>query len=70
MLLEVDGKLVVGKSEPNPLRCPQCRRFSPWKETAAEGNLRCNFCSHQGTIEEFKEVNFVEIAPVRLLAYY
>lgn len=69
MLLEVDGKLIVGRDEKNPRRCPQCRRFSPWKETAPQENLRCHFCSLQAPVEEF-EANFVELAPVRLLAYY
>lgn len=69
MLLEVDGKLIVGKSEPDPLRCPQCRRFLPWKKMAPQENLRCPFCAHQGLVEEF-EANFVELAPVRLLAYF
>lgn len=70
MLLEVDGKLVVGKSEPDPLRCPNCHRFFSRKVSTPEGeNLRCIWCAHQSAIEEF-EAKFVELAPVRLLAYY
>lgn len=69
MLLEIDGKVLVGKDEHDPLRCPNCKRFLPWKEIAAEENLRCNLCAHQGLVEEF-EASFVELAPVRLLACY
>lgn len=67
MLLEVDGKLLVGKGEPNPLRCPQCNRFFPRKAT--EEHRRCPFCSLQAEVEDF-EVEFVELAPVKLLAYF
>lgn len=71
MLLEMDGKLVIGKSEPNPFRCPMCHRFfSPGKETASEENRRCPFCSFQSATQDFEAVKFVELAPVKLLAYY
>lgn len=70
MLLEIDGKLVVGRDERDPRRCPSCRRILPWTQKAAEENIRCHFCSYQSTVEEFEEVKFVELAPVRLLAYF
>lgn len=67
MLLEVDGKVLVGKSDPNPLRCPNCKRFFPWKEEE-ESPVRCPQCAHQGDFSDFR-TEFRELCLARVLAY-
>jgi len=72
MLLEVDGKLIVKKSDPSPLRCPSCHRFfPPERGTGVSRNepIRCPFCAQQAEYKTFV-VDFVTLTDAKVLTYF
>lgn len=63
---ESDGRVIVGKDDPDPMQCPDCRKLIPSKKADKGGKLRCTNCQFQGKVDEFK-ARFVEIAVARVL---
>jgi DNA-directed RNA polymerase subunit RPC12/RpoP len=65
---EFDGKIFVEQGDPDPLRCPDCRRIFPSSPTLKDGDkLRCPGCSYDGRAEAFK-AKFVGLCECRVLA--
>lgn len=51
MLIEVEGKIIVGKEERAPYRCPECRRF--FRAEKAE-KIRCPYCQKLSKEKDLK----------------
>lgn len=66
MLLEVDGKIVIGENDPFPLRCPHCRRFF-FDDSLDVEQVRCPLCLQQSELSQF-EVVYVEVASAKVFA--
>lgn len=63
---EADGKLFVGKDDPDPFRCPDCTKSFPPKKADKGGKLRCPVCQHLGSLADFKG-NFLLLTEARVL---
>lgn len=62
---ESEGKVYIGKDDPEPVQCPDCRKVFELKKVS-KAKIRCPHCQYQGESSEFKG-RFVEIAVVRVL---
>lgn len=63
--LEHEGKVVIGKDDPDPMHCPDCAKMFPQKQ-AEKGKLRCPHCQYLGKTDEFS-ARFVEVTTARVL---
>lgn len=64
---QFDGKIFVEDGDPEPMRCPDCRRvFQLTLSMMKGGKVRCPGCQYDGNKTDFKG-SFVEIGKCRIL---
>lgn len=69
LLIEIEGKVIIGKDDPLPFRCPDCRRLFEGVRREPGFKVRCPFCQLQTKIANFQKVKFAEIAEARIISY-
>jgi tRNA(Ile2) C34 agmatinyltransferase TiaS len=65
LFLESEGRIVVGKDDPDPLKCPDCGKLFDGA-LGTGGKMRCPSCRYQGTKNEFK-TKVAQVAEARVL---